>query len=255
MLKAWPPIVVLMTFLWLQQAKTKNAGYVDLGWVMGLMWCAVFYILSTGGMTNRKIILLFLVSLWGSRLCVLLINRLRKDPSEDRRYRRIRDEWKTNQNFKFFWMFQFQGLLDVVLSYPFALICLNPYTHLAGVEVLGIAIIIVGLIGEGQADEQMRRFKENTDNKGKTCDVGLWYYSRHPNYFFEWLIWVGWFLFALPVPGGVWAILSPVIMLYFLLMVSGVPLAEAQALKTRGEEYRRYQRSTSMFIPWFKKRI
>jgi steroid 5-alpha reductase family enzyme len=83
----------------------------------------------------------------------------------------------------------------------------------------------------------------------------LWRYSRHPNYFFEWLIWMAFAMFALGSTGGFWGLLSPALILYFVLRVTGIPATEAQALRTRGEEYRRYQQTTSAFVPWFPKTI
>lgn len=253
MLKAWGLVALLMFLLWLVQAKYKNASYVDIGWTIGIGICAGVYVFQPEGVMLRKAILIVIVLLWCIRLTRLLMMRLIKDPSEDSRYRRIRDDWKTHQNFKFFLMFQFQGLLDVVLAWPFLLICFNENAQISHIEWGGIILSILGLVGEAIADRQLRRFKDNIDNKGKTCDVGLWYYSRHPNYFFEWVIWVGYFVFACGAPLGLTAILAPCLMYIFLMKVSGVPLAEAQALKTKGDSYRQYQATTSMFVPWFKK--
>ena len=111
------------------------------------------------------------------------------------------------------------------------------------------------MAGEAAADAQLNKFKSDPSNKGRTCQVGLWRYSRHPNYFFEWLIWVAFALFALASPGGCWGLLSPALILYFVLRVTGIPATEAQAIRTRGEEYRRYQQTTSAFVPWFPKKI
>lgn len=105
------------------------------------------------------------------------------------------------------------------------------------------------------SDEQLHGFKANPKNKGRTCNVGLWQYSRHPNYFFEWLVWVAFFVYALGSPWGWAAVISPVIMYVLMIYVSGVPLAEHQALESRGDDYRRYQQVTSMFFPWPKKKI
>ena len=92
-------------------------------------------------------------------------------------------------------------------------------------------------------------------NKGHTCQVGLWRYSRHPNYFFEWLIWMAFALFALASRGGYWGLISPALILYFVSRVTGIPATEAQAIRSRGEEYRRYQQTTSAFVPWFPKQF
>ena len=111
------------------------------------------------------------------------------------------------------------------------------------------------MAGEVAADAQLSRFKSLASNRGRTCQAGLWRYSRHPNYFFEWLIWVAFALFALASPGGFWGFVSPALILYFVLRVTGIPATEAQAIRTRGEEYRRYQRTTNAFVPWFPKAI
>jgi steroid 5-alpha reductase family enzyme len=110
------------------------------------------------------------------------------------------------------------------------------------------------MIGEAVADQQLHNFKKNTANKGKTCQVGLWKYSRHPNYFFDWLVWIGFATFAVTSPWGFVGILSPALILCFLLGLTGIPATEAQALRSRGEEYRDYQRRTSAFVPWFPKK-
>jgi steroid 5-alpha reductase family enzyme len=254
LLKAWGLVALMMTALWFVQVKTKNASYVDIGWTLGLGICVIVYAMHANGLDLRKVFILMLVLAWCARLTKLLTQRLLKDPSEDSRYARIRVDWKTNQNFKFFWMFQFQGFLDVVLSWPFLLICFNQRQSFHPLEIAGIALSLISLLGESIADQQLRDFKNNPSNKGKTCDVGLWYYSRHPNYFFEWLIWVGYFIFALTAPWGITAIIAPMLMIIFLLKVSGIPLAEAQALKTKGEAYRHYQATTSMFVPLPKRK-
>ena len=123
------------------------------------------------------------------------------------------------------------------------------------VEWVGIALWLFAVAGESLADYQLKQFKADSANHGQVCQIGLWHYSRHPNYFFEWLIWVAWFIFALGSPYGWMAVVCPLLMLYFLFKVTGIPATEAQALRTRGEEYRRYQQTTSVFVPWFKRSL
>ncbi len=254
LLTAWGWVVLLMLILWLIQARFKNASYVDIGWTLGLLICSFVYAYQTGVLTSRKLLIFILVSFWTIRLVSLLIGRLFKDPREDSRYAKIRADWKVNQNFKFFFMFQFQGLLDVVLSWGFLVICLNPSKVFSQLEVMAVCVWLIGYIGESMADSQLRKFKADPLNKGKVCQKGFWQFSRHPNYFFEWLMWLAYFLMALSAPLGWTTIILPILMYYFLMHVSGVPLAEAQSLKTKGEEYRRYQQTTSMFIPLPKKK-
>ncbi len=120
-------------------------------------------------------------------------------------------------------------------------------------EVVGLLIFIASVTGEAIADAQLRRFKSSSLNRGKVCQVGLWRYSRHPNYFFEWMIWCGIALMAVQAPMGLFALGCPILMLLLLLFVTGVAPSEAQSLKSRGEAYRTYQRTTSKFVPWFPK--
>src|SRR5262249_52357017 len=148
----------------------------------------------------------------------------------------------------------FQALLDVALSLPFLVACLNPKAPLGWMEKAAAGLWLAAMAGEAMADWQLHRFKKKPGNKGKTVERGLWRNSRHPNYFFEWLIWISYALFALPSPWGWLGAISPALVLYFLLSVAGIPATEAQAVRSRGEEYRRYQRTTSVFVPW-KRRV
>jgi steroid 5-alpha reductase family enzyme len=138
------------------------------------------------------------------------------------------------------------------LALPFYLMALNPEPRLLPIEYAGAAVWLIGIIGESVADRQLKRFKDDPANKGRTCQAGLWSLSRHPNYFFEWIIWVGYGIAALGSPFGWLGLCSPVVMLYVLVFVTGIPLTEEQALRSRSD-YREYQRTTSPFIPWFKR--
>jgi hypothetical protein len=100
---------------------------------------------------------------------------------------------------------------------------------------------------------QLKAFKADPANKGRTCRQGLWAYSRHPNYFFEWVMWLSYFLLALAAPYGWATFYAPLLMLFFLLKVTGVKYTEEQCLRSRGEEYAKYQREVPMFIPWIPK--
>ncbi|MEI7998154.1 MAG: DUF1295 domain-containing protein [Candidatus Omnitrophota bacterium] len=255
LLTAWSLVAVWMLVLWVIQVKTKNASYVDIGWTFGLLICAWVYSNQTGPITPRKVLILSLVALWAVRLGGLLILRLIKENKEDSRYAKIRADWKTHQDLKFFLMFQFQGLLDVILSWGYLVICLNPSTHFSILEYVAVIIWGIGFIGESIADDQLKRFKVNPSNKGRTCQSGLWNYSRHPNYYFEWLMWVAYFLMALSAPYGGSVVILPALMYYFLMHVSGVPLAEAQALRSKGPEYRQYQQTTSSFVPLPRRKL
>jgi steroid 5-alpha reductase family enzyme len=244
----------LMLVLWIIHIPMRNAAIVDAGWAGGLALLAVIYAVYGGGWETRRFVIAAMALIWGLRLgFYLLLTRVIGHPEEGR-YVELRRKWGSNIAFKFLLFFEFQAILDVVLSAPFLLAALNPSPKFSPIEIAGAVIWAVALIGEIAADSQLSNFKTNPTNRGKTCQVGLWHYSRHPNYFFEWLIWVGFALFAASSPYGYVAFLSPAMILFFVLKLTGIPATEAQALRSRGDEYRAYQRTTSAFVPWFPKR-
>ena len=245
----------MMLVLWVVHLVIRNAAIVDVGWAAGLALLAIYYAYMGPGYSARKYAIATMASLWGLRLAIyLLFARVIGQPEEGR-YVQLRNEWKTNLPLRFLLFFEFQALVDVALSLPFLLACLDTRSPLGILEKLGGAIWIVGILGEAMADAQLNRFKKVPANKGKLCRVGLWNYSRHPNYFFEWLIWVGYATFAIRSPWGWVGLVSPALILYFLLGVTGIPATEEQALRSRGDQYREYQKTTSAFIPWFPKKV
>jgi steroid 5-alpha reductase family enzyme len=247
-------VLGMMFVLWLIHLLIRNAAIVDVGWAAGLGILGLFYAVVGPGYAARKWAMASMAGFWGLRLAAhLLFTRVIGQPEEGR-YVQLRKEWKTNLPLRFLFFFEFQALLDVVLSLPFLLACLNARAPLGVLEKLGAGLWLVAILGEAIADLQLNAFKKNAANQGKTCRSGLWKYSRHPNYFFEWLIWVGYAVFAIGSPWGWLGLISPALILYFLLGVTGIPATEAQALRSRGPEYRAYQRTTSAFVPWFPKK-
>jgi len=245
-------VAALMLVLWLIHLRTGNAAIVDAGWAGGLALLGVLYAWMGGGYPPRAWLIGGMAAVWGLRLAIfLMVTRVIGHPEEGR-YQELRRRWKTNIAFTFLWFFEFQALLGVVLSAPFFLAARNPAPAISALEWAAVALWVVAMAGEVAADAQLNAFKANPANKGRTCQVGLWRYSRHPNYFFEWLIWVAFALFASGSPDGLWGWLSPALILYFVLRLTGIPATEAQAIRTRGDEYRRYQQTTSAFVPWFR---
>jgi steroid 5-alpha reductase family enzyme len=249
---AW--LCTMQTLLWLWQRRTRNAGWVDVGWAMGLAIMALVAALLGPAPWERRLLIAGMGGLHGLRLGLHLGHRVASDPQEDGRYQAIRAAWKTHLNAKFFVFFQAQALLDVLLGLPFLLAAWNPRPDLHPLELAAALLWLIAWIGESLADQQLRRFKAKPQSRGLTCRIGLWRYSRHPNYFFEWLVWVAYLLLALSAPWGWLAVFCPALMLYFLLQVTGIPYTEAQSLRSRPEDYARYQRETSAFIPWFPKK-
>jgi steroid 5-alpha reductase family enzyme len=246
-------LLLMMFLIWLISMRINNAGLVDVGWALGLMVLAAWYAWHGPGFPARKWILAGMVVAWGLRLATHLVRRIALEP-EDGRYQQLRREWQgSNVILRFLFFFEAQALLDVLLSLPILIASLNPAPRLRVLEYVGIAFWLVAVIGESIADAQLAAFKRDSANRGHVCQRGLWNYSRHPNYFFEWFVWVAWAVYALASPLGWLALVCPILMLFFLLRVTGIAATEAQALRSRGEEYARYQRSTSAFVPWFRK--
>lgn len=248
-------VATLMFVLWLIHLRTGNAAIVDAGWAGGLAILGILYAVLGGGYRTRSSMVAFMAGIWGFRLAIyLLLTRVIGHPEEGR-YQELRRQWKTNIPLKFLLFFEFQALLCVVLAAPFLIATRNSAPAISSLEWAAAALFALAMAGEITADQQLHAFKANPSNKGRTCQAGLWRYSRHPNYFFEWLIWVSFALFALASPFGYLGLLSPVLILYFVLRVTGIPATEAQAVRSRGEEYRRYQMTTSAFVPWFPKSV
>lgn len=247
-------VFFLMSGLWLFQRKTKNAGIVDLGWTLSILLMAAFCFGSANGSPLKKSVVFAMVFFWASRLLWHLTRRFIRDNKEDARYHQWRLEKGERADAFFLFVFLFQGALAVILSVPFWIISFDPRPDLGLVHFAGLLLWITAFLGESLADRQLTRFKLDPANRHNVCEAGLWNYSRHPNYFFESLIWVSYFIFALNSPGGYWAALSPALMIFFIVKVSGLPPAEQQSLLSKGERYRDYQRSTSPLIPWFKRK-
>jgi len=243
----------MMLALWLLHLRLGNASVVDPGWAYGLAIIATTYAVMGPGYGPRRWLAAGMALIWGFRLGTYLLLRIVGKPEEGR-YQQLRKDWKTNIAFKFLLFFEFQGLLDAFLSLPFLIAALNPAPALRPLEYLGAGVWLLAIVGEAIADAQLAAFKR-TGAHGAVCQRGLWNYSRHPNYFFEWLVWLAWAIFALASPFGWLALSCPALMFYFLFRVTGIPATEEQALRSKGEAYRRYQETTSAFVPWWKKSI
>lgn len=250
---AFLAVFCLMAVTFAFSRKIHNAGIVDVVWSAGFAPVALFFAAAASGEPLRRAMIAAMVALWSFRLGSYLFVRVKgHHPQEDRRYSQLRLEWGAKADRKMFWFFQLQGGLLMALSIPFLLACLNPRATISWNEWLGLLVWGVALIGESAADDQLKKFKANPANQGKVCQAGLWYNSRHPNYFFEWLVWVAFFLFASGSQWGWITIYCPALMLFFLLRVTGIPMTEELAVKTKGEAYREYQRTTNAFVPWFR---
>jgi steroid 5-alpha reductase family enzyme len=247
--------VFIMLVLWLVYRRTGNPAVVDPGWAATLGILALVYSFAGHGHPIHRILIAIVAGGWGFRLSwYLLVNRV-LGGHRDGRYDALQQQWKTGVPWKFLLFFQFQALLAAILSVPFLFVAMNQQPNLVIVEYIAAAIWLVAIVGETASDNQLKSFKQDPTNQGKVCQVGLWNYSRHPNYFFEWLVWIAFFMAAVAAPTGWVSVYCPALMLYFLFRVTGIPMTEEQSIRTKGEAYREYQKTTSAFIPWMKKEV
>ncbi|TVQ63772.1 MAG: DUF1295 domain-containing protein [Phycisphaerales bacterium] len=243
----------VMTLGWAWQLRTRNATFIDVLWTGGLAGAAVFAAVAGSGDGTRRFVLALLVVAWGGRLIAHLIGRGALRDPEDPRYTRLREMFPKQQGPIFLIVFWIQALLVAILALPFVFAASDAGAFPRITDVLAVLVWVVAIAGESVADAQLERFRRKPENKGKVCDTGLWRFSRHPNYFFEWLNWCAYALLALGAAGGWIALIAPVLMLLLVTKVSGVPPTERRMLATRGEAFRAYQRRTSAFFPWFPK--
>ena len=246
----WAGAALAMAWGWRWQQRRANAGIVDVLWSACLAAGAVVLAWRGAGAPANRWALALLGGAWGLRLALYLWARVRHE-AEDGRYRQLRAHWHGDAR-KFFLFFQFQALLVPLFALPFAVVAGNARVHPAAYAV-AVVVWAASVAGEASADRQLARFRADPANRGRTCRQGWWRYSRHPNYFFEWLHWFTYVALAVGAAHGWLALSGPVVMYVFLRWVSGIPFTEAQALRTRGEDYRDYQRRTPLLIPWFPK--
>lgn len=250
----WLLAAVVMLLLWLVQTRTRNAGVVDVGWAAVTGGLAIWYAWLGEGTAERRWLCGMIGGFWGARLAWHLLRDRVWGRPEEGRYVTLRRKWSPHADRSFFLFFQAQAFVAVLLSLPFALACSAAAGFPRAADWAALTLAAIGVAGETLADRQLLSFKCDPAHRGLTCRAGLWRYSRHPNYFFEWIIWCGFGLLGLTAPHGWLGLLAPLVMLGSILFVTGIPPTEAQALATRGEDYRRYQRTTSPFVPWFPRR-
>jgi steroid 5-alpha reductase family enzyme len=241
----------LMGMGWIYSLIKKNVTIADSLWGLGFVLIAWLTFFRADGFLARKANLTALVTLWGLRLFLHMFTRNRGKP-EDPRY----GQWRKNHGESFwiislFKVFLVQALFQWLISMgvQYGQISDTP-AHLTVFDFAGLITWSVGFIIESLADRQLKTFLADPANKGKIMNRKLWKYSRHPNYFGESLMWWGIFIIVLATPWGLWTIISPLLITYTLLKLTGVSLMEETQF-SGNLEYQQYIRQTSSFIPWF----
>jgi steroid 5-alpha reductase family enzyme len=245
------PMIFLAIFGWSLSLKDNNVTVVDSLWAMFfLIATAMTFVLQTTP-SQRAYLILCLVVIWSLRLSTYLHLRNHQKP-EDLRYQAIRARNQPNFKYKSIYLvFLLQAFLAWFISLPLNLASQSS-SNLNIFDALGIVFWIIGMCFQVVGDTQLSQFKSHPENKGKVLNTGVWRYTRHPNYFGEACIWLGYGFIAVGA-GAWWAMISPIFMIYLLIKVTGVKLLEAD-IADRRPGYSIYVKQTNTFIPWFPKK-
>lgn len=243
-------VAAMMICGWLISVARRNVTIVDSLWGLGFVLIAWLTFIMSDGFWTRKILIAVLVTLWGLRLSAYLTWR-NWGKGEDPRY----GLWRKKSGDRFwlvslFKVFILQALFLWVISLVLQVgqLAATP-SKFTWLDFAGVIVWSIGFVFESVADWQLAKFKSDSANQGRVMDRGLWAYSRHPNYFGEFLIWWGIYLITLAAPDSWWTILSPIIVTAVLLKMTGIPLTEQELVKRR-PGYSEYIKRTSAFVPW-----
>jgi steroid 5-alpha reductase family enzyme len=252
--------------LWWRQTRTCDATSVDAAWAGAIGLLGVAFAATGVGSLAQRLLAIAIAVPWSARLCWhLLRHRVFARGSsghgssghgrsahggEDGRYRAMREHWGERAHQHLFWFYLVQAAAALLFALPFWFLSGSQLAAVTAAQWVGVALFALAQMLEGLSDRQLEHHRRDPSQKGRTCRAGLWRYSRHPNYFFEWLSWCGIAVVAAPAAGWLCCI-QPIAMFLLVRFVSGVPFTELQSIKSRGDDYRRYQQSTNAFFPWF----
>lgn len=248
---------LLMSLAWAVEQRSGNSGWIDTIWTFGLgaigIACALFPVgPDLPASQPRPWLVAVAVALWALRLGFHIAART-SGVADDPRYAALRQSYGSQAFWQMWLLVQKQALVSVPLGLAIFLAAHNPAGALRLQDALAIILFAVAFGGEGLADWQLRSFRRASAGRGGIYQAGLWHWSRHPNYFFEWLGWLGYPLIAIDLSGsypwGWFALAAPACMYWLLVHVSGIPPLEAHMLQTRGHAFRDYQARTNAFFP------
>ena len=244
--------VLAMSVAWVVVRRAGDGGWTDVIWTLavGVIGAVVALWPSPDAAPARQALVAVLIALWSARLAGHLGWRTARAHAPDPRYEDFKRAWG-GWGLKAWGFLMIQAATVIVLTVSIRAAAVRPVAALDWRDALAVAIVVIAVAGEGLADRQMTTFRRDPANRGKVAETGLWGWSRHPNYFFEWTFWLAWPAMAVTIdhPASWLSLLAPIQMWWLLNHVSGVPMLERQMLKSRPQAYRAYQSRVSRFLP------
>ena len=248
-------MAAVMLAAWLFGLWRRNGGWTDVFWTFGTgaaLAATALFPLGTGAAPSaRRVLVAILAAAWAIRLGSYVAARVARSRGEDPRYAQFRRDWGKAYARNMLFVALPQAPVSALLALSTLTAAAKPGAGLGLRDIAGAAVVLVAIVGEAVADAQMKRFKADPANAGKVCAAGLWAWSRHPNYFFEWLGWLAYPVIAFdPARPITWlSFAAAAVMLVLLTRISGIPPLEAAQLRSKGAAYRAYQSRVSVFIP------
>ncbi len=234
---------------WFVQRITGLSGWIDTIWSLSVGLGGIVAALFAHGVFERRMTVLIIIAAWALRLGSHIGART-MGSGEDPRYAKIIEGWGDSAAWRLFIFLQVQALAAFILVLAVYLAAANGAGYPRVLDFLAVLVAVVALAGESISDAQLSRFRKSPQAKSEICETGLWRYSRHPNYFFEWLFWCSWPLFAVSNSFmSFMSLLAPALMYWLLVHVSGIPPLEEHMLRSRGDQFRALQRRVNAFFP------
>ena len=245
-----------MAVAWFLAERTGRSGWADATWSLSVgglgAAAAAWPIDGVPALASRQWIVGGVALCWGLRLAIHIAWRTNMG-GEDPRYAELKRQWGDAKRSRLFWFLQIQAFVAAVLSLSIGIAAHYPLPNPRLLDCLGLLLIVAALAGESIADRQLARFRARSTGRAAVCDTGLWHFSRHPNYFFEWLTWVGYAAIAIDLEGryaiGWLALAAPLLMYWLLVHVSGIPPLEAHMMRSRPQEFQDYWARVNAFWP------
>jgi steroid 5-alpha reductase family enzyme len=238
-----------MAGAWAVQRGTGTSGWIDTIWSLAVGLGGIAAAVFAEGLFARRMAVLVIVAAWALRLAWHIGTRTRNG-GEDPRYAKLMEDWGAGAGLRLFFFLQVQALAAFILVFAIYLAATNSKSYPSGTDFFAALLATIALIGETISDVQLSQFRRTPEARTEVCETGLWSYSRHPNYFFEWLFWCCLPLFAVTSSAvSLLSLLAPAQMYWLLVHVSGIPPLEDHMLRSRKEKFRALQRRVNAFFP------